>query len=136
MLNQCTLIGTIASEITERDAGKSKVMNFRLNTWSIRGDRRFDGWHTIQVWSPSLRDDIRSFPEGKLVMCQGEYKTRQSEKDGVKVYYSSLTAFSVQAVDGMAADDAADDGAPKSTPPQGNGHGPIKTKTEEEDFGF
>ena len=132
MLNQCTLIGTIASEITERDAGKSKVMNFRLNTWSTKGDRRFDGWHTVQVWSPSVRDDIRSFPEGKLVMCQGEYKTRQAEKEGVKVYYSSLTAFSVQAVDGTVADDDA----PKSKPPQGNGHGPIKTKTETEEEVF
>ncbi len=130
MLNKCILVGKICSEITEREAGKDKVMNFRLNTWSTRNGKRWDGWHTIQIWNKNVRDDVRSFPEGTMVMCEGSYQTRMVEKDGVKTYYSNLQAFKVDRFD---ADGISGD-APKSTPPSGGGHGPIKS--EDEDFGF
>ena len=133
MLNNCTLMGKLASQPEERNAGTRSVVNFRLVTWETVKGNKYDSYHNISVWSDYTKNIVRSMQEGDMVICQGKYQTRKVEKNGDSRYYSSLNAFTVQPVsieganisDGSGGGGGQNGNASQSSPPSGRGHGPV-----------
>tara|TARA_R110000824_G_scaffold192464_2_gene374623 strand:+ start:1628 stop:2056 length:429 start_codon:yes stop_codon:yes gene_type:complete len=128
MLNKCILIGNIVEPPEEREAGSKTVLTFRLKTWETSNGKRYDGYHTINIWSDYVKKAARSFTKDQMVMVVGKYTTRMVEKNGQKAYYSSLTASSAvpASMEGITVPQE-ETSSSYNQPPNGGGRGPVNT---------
>ena len=131
MLNQCTLIGRVASAPEERNAGQKTVLNFRMETWETNNGTQYKTYHTVNIWSDWVKKTARTFTEGQMIMVIGKYGTKKVEKNGSVAYYSSITAHTATParMDGTSAEpkEESSNGGSYSSPPEGGGRGPVNT---------
>lgn len=90
-MNLVMLSGRVASDMETRQAGETKVTNFRLITSEyIKGEERTET-HRVTVWGEGsaryLNDNVKS---GDLVELKGRIAYGSYEKDGVKHYTTEI----------------------------------------------
>ena len=112
MLNQVNLIGVLKTDPQERGA----AISFRMVTWRTHYDgRRFNTTHTVEVFGKN-KEAASQLREGDMVIVQGSVKHSSYEKNGQKVFFTSIIAFSVATLDGKQ------DGAQAAPANNGAGH--------------
>tara|TARA_R100001143_G_C3250086_1_gene83097 strand:+ start:25 stop:465 length:441 start_codon:yes stop_codon:yes gene_type:complete len=132
MLNQVNLIGSIKSQPQERGA----AISFRMTTWRTHYDgRRFNTTHTVEVFGKS-KEAASKLKEGDMVIVQGSVKHSSYEKNGQKVFFTSINAFSVAPLsseEGVQSNQTRESSAPRSNgsapesyPPPTSGESPSK----------
>jgi len=142
MVNQVILIGTVKSQPQERGA----AISFRMITWRIHHDgRKFDTTHTIEVFGKS-KEIASCLHEGQMVSVQGAVKHSSYEKNGQKVWFTSINAFSLTPLDSPAQNVSEQQSyqnrpgsAPQGYPPKNNGDTSTKDKPYEgydDQYGF
>ena len=114
MINQVTLVGTVKQQ--PRSAANGALLNFSVLTWSHgRDGKRWDTTHFVDV---SAKRDIPPLNEGQLVAITGTINRRSYEKNGEKVWISSILAFNITLADTGATQQQAYSG--NSGSPQSN----------------
>lgn len=146
MLNQVNLIGLIKSQPQERGA----AISFRMTTWRTHYDgRRFNTTHTVEVFGKS-KEAASKLMEGDMVIVQGSVKHSSYEKNGQKVFFTSISAFSVATLsseEGVQSNQTGGTSAPRSNgsapeqyPPSSSGGSPSKEAKPyagyDSDYGF
>ena len=112
MINKVMLVGTVKSEPQQRGA----AVQFRIGTWRIIQDgRRFDSTHSVEAFGRN-GELASTLKEGELVAVEGSIKHSSYEKNGQKVWFTSISASSVGRVG-----ETATQGAQKSNEPQNVG---------------
>ena len=115
MINQVTLVGTVKQQ--PRSAANGALLNFSVVTWSHGNNgKRYDTTHFVDV---SAKRDIPPLNEGQLVAITGTINRRSYEKNGEKVWVTSILAFNIT---------IADTGATQQQPYGGN-NGPTHSNT-------
>ena len=110
MINQVTLVGTVKQQ--PRSAANGALLNFSVVTWSHgRDGKRWETTHFVDV---SAKREIPPLNEGQLVAITGTINRRSYEKNGEKVWVTSILAFNI-----TMAGSAATNG----TQPSHNGNG-------------
>ena len=95
MINQVTLVGTVKQE--PRSAANGALLNFSILTWSHgRDGKRWDTTHFVDV---SAKRDIPPLDEGQLVAITGTINRRSYEKNGEKVWMTTILAFNITMAD-------------------------------------
>tara|TARA_R100001594_G_scaffold7620_1_gene20453 strand:- start:19186 stop:19623 length:438 start_codon:yes stop_codon:yes gene_type:complete len=145
MINKVMLVGTVKSEPQQRGA----AIGFRIGTWRIIHDgRRFDTTHSVEAFGKN-GEIASSFKEGELVAIEGSIKHSSYEKEGRKVWFTSVVASSVSRA-GEPASQSNSQGdnqpqtsggqAPASYPPNqsqpGNGKGSTDYPGYDDKYGF
>lgn len=130
MLNVVMLVGTVKREAQEIMNGK--MQSFMLTTWNVnqKTGQRYETHHVIDVLS---RTNLPPMHVGSNVAIRGSINRRQSEKDGVKTWFTSILAFEVTVGDAPAQ---AYNGAKASTP--AGAYPPVSppSNEEEDEYGF
>tara|TARA_R100000700_G_C3151445_1_gene129981 strand:- start:460 stop:873 length:414 start_codon:yes stop_codon:yes gene_type:complete len=137
MINKVMLVGKVKSDPQSRGSATT----FRLGTWKIIHDgRRFDSTHSIEGFGRT-GELMSSMREGELISVEGAIKHSSYEKDGRKVWFTSITASSVSRLGedveqsiGSAQGQAPSEYPPRSSKP--NGSAPSNGAGGEEDYGF
>lgn len=95
MINQVTLVGTVKQQ--PRSAANGALLNFSILTWSHgRDGKRWDTTHFVDV---SAKRDIPPLDEGQLVAITGTINRRSYEKNGEKVWMTTILAFNITMAD-------------------------------------
>tara|TARA_R100000951_G_scaffold112163_1_gene112093 strand:- start:156 stop:593 length:438 start_codon:yes stop_codon:yes gene_type:complete len=117
MINKVMLVGKVKSQPQQRGA----AVAFRMGTWRIIGDgRRFDSTHSVEAFGRN-GEIASTLKEGELVAVEGSIKHSSYEKNGQKVWFTSVSASSVGRVG-----EPADEGATQSNQaPQVGGQAPA-----------
>ena len=140
MINKVFLLGVVKSNPTMRGV----ALTFRVTTWRNHHDgRRFDCTHSIEVFGKgiSTAEDLR---EGDMVAIEGSVKHSSYEKNGQRVWTTSINAFSVSRPEGAVSETQGAEvrqgtgvrhgAAPSEYPP--NKSGEDKTTNNTSDCGF
>ena len=91
MINKVMLVGTVKSEPQKKGA----AIAFRVGTWRIIHDgRRFDTTHSVEAFGKN-GEIASTSKEGELVAVEGSITHSSYEKDGRKVWFTSINASSV-----------------------------------------
>lgn len=91
-----------------------------VTTWSMATSRKYKDksgnlqedtqWHNCQCWGPRGETIAKHFAKGDMILVEGELRTRDWEKDGVKHYRTEVSVldfnFSVKAKGGPSSSDA------------------------------
>lgn len=145
MINKVMLVGTVKSEPQQRGA----AIAFRMGTWRIIQDgRRFDSTHSVEAFGRN-GELASTLKEGELVAVEGSIKHSSYEKNGQKVWFTSISASSVgrvgetgasvapQSSQGAPSNGQAPASYPPSQPQSGNGAGVEKANAGyDEKYGF
>jgi single-strand DNA-binding protein len=127
MINKVMLVGTVKSEPQQRGA----AIAFRMGTWRIIQDgRRFDSTHSVEAFGRN-GELASTLKEGELVAVEGSIKHSSYEKNGQKVWFTSVSASSVSRV-GEAGPSVS---TQSSQSPQGNGQAPSSYPPNQPDTG-
>lgn len=114
MINQVTLVGRVASEVSTGDAGKMQYARFRLKTWrTIQGKEgpfEKETTHMVSCFGNSAKS-AASFKEGNLVSVQGCIDRRKVKGEDGKPdrWFDSVNADSVAKLETSKHEEAADD---------------------------
>tara|TARA_R110000824_G_scaffold45231_1_gene130934 strand:- start:30 stop:452 length:423 start_codon:yes stop_codon:yes gene_type:complete len=139
------LVGTVKSAPQQRGA----AISFRMGTWRIIQDgRRFDSSHSVEAFGRN-GELASTLKEGELVAVEGSIKHSSYEKNGQKVWFTSISASSVGRVGEASPSvspqsnqvEASGGQAPASYPPNqpqpGNGASVEKANAGyDEKYGF
>ena len=91
MINKVMLVGTVKSQPQKKGA----AISFRVGTWRyIHDGRRFDASHSIEAFGKN-GEIASTLKEGELVAIEGSIKHSSYEKEGKKVWFTSVVASSV-----------------------------------------
>lgn len=91
MINKVMLVGKVKSEPQQRGA----AVQFRLGTWRIIADgRKFDATHSVEAFGRN-GEIASTLKVGELVAVEGSIKHSSYEKNGQKVWFTSVSASSV-----------------------------------------
>tara|TARA_Y100001937_G_scaffold64448_2_gene88172 strand:+ start:15663 stop:16079 length:417 start_codon:yes stop_codon:yes gene_type:complete len=91
MINKVMLVGKVKSQPQQRGA----AVAFRIGTWRIIQDgRRFDSTHSVEAFGRN-GEIASTLKEGELVAVEGSIKHSSYEKNGQKVWFTSVSASSV-----------------------------------------
>ena len=94
MINKVILLGTVKSQPQERGA----AVQFRMTTWRNHHDgRRFDTTHTVEIFGKS-KDLAIQLREGDMIAVEGAIKHSSYEKNGQKVWFTSINTTSLSKV--------------------------------------
>jgi len=127
MINKVMLVGTVKSEPTQRGA----AIAFRMGTWRIIQDgRRFDSTHSVEAFGRN-GEIASTLKEGELVAVEGSIKHSSYEKNGQKVWFTSVSASSVGRV-GEASPPVSAQGNQGT---QNNGQAPSSYPPNQSDSG-
>lgn len=108
MINKVILLGQVKSQPQERGA----AVQFRMTTWRNHHDgRRFDTTHTVEIFGKS-KDLAIQLREGDTIAVEGSIKHSSYEKNGQKVWFTSVNATSLSRV---GADESQQQSAPTQT---------------------
>jgi len=140
MINRVYLLGTVKSEPKKRGA----AIVFTMTTWRNHHDgRRFDSTHTVEVFGKNiaLTEELH---EGDMVAVDGSIKHSSYEKNGQRVWFTSINAFSLSRTDGTGAKEQRSQGvevkqgaAPAEYPPSQNQESkPVEAKKSGDYPGF
>lgn len=139
------LVGTVKSEPRQRGA----AIGFRVGTWRyIHDGRRFDATHSIEAFGKN-GETASTFKEGELVAIEGSIKHSSYEKEGKKVWFTSVVASSVGRAgepanqgntQGSGETQASNGQAPESYPPNqaaaGDGSSAANYPGHDDKYGF
>tara|TARA_R100001082_G_C4360160_1_gene158916 strand:+ start:200 stop:637 length:438 start_codon:yes stop_codon:yes gene_type:complete len=145
MINKVMLVGTVKSEPQQKGA----AISFRIGTWRIIHDgRRFDTTHSVEAFGKN-GEIASSLKEGELVAIEGSIKHSSYEKEGRKVWFTSIVASSVGRAgepdsqggsQGNSRPQESNGSAPQSYPPNqsqsGNGSNTASYPGYDKDVGF
>ena len=145
MINKVMLVGTVKSEPQQKGA----AISFRIGTWRfIHDGRRFDTTHSVEAFGKN-GEIASTFKEGELVAIEGSIKHSSYEKEGKKVWFTSVVASSLTRAgesdsqggsQSNSQPQARHGQAPQSYPPNqakpGNGSGPANYPGYDKDVGF
>ena len=145
MINKVMLVGTVKSEPRQRGA----AIAFRVGTWRyIHDGRRFDTTHSIEAFGRN-GEIASALKEGELVSVEGSIKHSSYEKEGRKVWFTSVVASSVSRAgepasqgspQGNSQPQAQQGQAPASYPPNqsqsGDGSGSKDYPGHDDKYGF
>ncbi len=96
--NSCTLIGNVGDDPkTSYTQGGTTVTKISLATTSKRKDRdgnqrEFTEWHRVTFFGRLGDIAAEYLRKGSAVAVQGSIRYSESEKDGVKRYYTEIIA--------------------------------------------
>jgi len=94
--NQVFLQGTIGKRpIAQKTKGKGTFCAFSLATDEAFKDSdgetvKHTNWHQIKAWGKIATSVSKSYAKGDLVKLKGKLKTSTYEKDGMKMYNTSV----------------------------------------------
>jgi hypothetical protein len=130
MLNVVMLVGKVKKQPTEIMNGKMK--SFMLTTWNInqKTGQRYETHHIVDVLG---RINLPPMSIGDTVCARGSLNRRSSEKNGEKVWFTSVTAFEVTADAGGATAQAFNGGSTPA-PPAAYPPAPPSAASDEEDY--
>ena len=134
MINQVTLVGTVKQQ--PRSAANGALLNFSVVTWSHgRDGKRWDTTHFVDV---SAKRDIPPLREGQLVAITGTINRRSYEKNGEKVWVTSILAFNITMADGVSSQQhTGNGGASRSNASvDSGGEYPPKSDSDSEEIPF
>ena len=106
MINKIILLGQVKSQPQERGA----AVQFRMTTWRNHHDgRRFDTTHTVEIFGKS-KDLASQLREGDMIAVEGSIKHSSYEKNGQKVWFTSVNATSLSRIE--ASEERPQEAAP------------------------
>jgi single-strand DNA-binding protein len=109
-VNTAIIVGNLgrAPELKATPAGK-QVCNFSVATSKGKGDSQKTEWHHVVAWDQLATQCAEYLTKGSSVYVEGELRTRQWEKDGVKHSKTEIHAHSVQFLSPKGGNNASTD---------------------------
>jgi single-strand DNA-binding protein len=134
-INKVILVGNLGDDPeTKFTQGGMAVTKVRLATTSVRKDR--DGntherteWHRVTFFGKLGEIAGEYLRKGSQVYVEGSIRYSESEKDGVKRYYTDIIADEMQMLGGKGEPATRGDAAPPR-----RGEPPAKTSSFNDDF--
>ncbi len=92
-LNQVTLCGRLGAdpELKTTPSGK-QVCTFSVATDDGTKDVKRTSWHRITCWEKTAEVAAKFLTKGREVLITGRIQYSESEKDGVKKYWTDIIA--------------------------------------------
>ncbi len=121
-VNKVILIGNLGAdpELKHTNGGIA-VCTLSVATTDKKKDQAGDWteateWHRVNVWQKTAENCAKYLKKGSKIFVEGKIGTRKWEKDGVTMYSTEITAFTVQFLD--SKDKTQDSGSyqPQSKP--------------------
>lgn len=110
-MNKVILMGRLGDDAELKImANGDPLMNFRLATsekYKDKDDKLVEStqWHRCSMWGKRAESLSQYLTKGKQILVEGQINYRESEKDGVKRYYTDIKVFNVEfAGDGKKGD--------------------------------
>lgn len=98
-MNKVILMGRLGGQVETRNVGEHVLGQFKLATSKrVRGESQTQ-WHSVKVWNKTAEKCMKFIGKGSKVLVEGEIEYSQSEKDGVKKYYTNINAQKVTFLD-------------------------------------
>ena len=100
-VNSVQLIGKLGQnpEIKYTQSGDA-VLNFSLATDTYRKDaEKKTQWHKIEIWGKQAENCNKYLQKGSNVFVDGSIDYGNYEKEGVKVYTTTIKAKNIQFLD-------------------------------------
>jgi single-stranded DNA-binding protein len=141
--NRVNLLGVVATVPRERGA----AVMFRIRTWDIGKDgRQFNQYHNIDAFGYQ-KDAALALREDAEIYLEGYLKTSSYEKDGQKVWKTSVVASKIvsQSEPGSTRSGMRDGGSSDGSYPPNGGNRPMpqshggqaqETTTSDDQFPF
>lgn len=124
-VNKVILIGNLGAEVELRyTKGGIAVCSLSLATTDKRKDESGEWleqteWHRINVWKNAAEACAKYLKKGSQIYVEGKLGTRKWEnKDGVTMYSTEITAFTVQFLDSKGSTQDSGESKPQSKPAQ------------------
>lgn len=103
--NQVFLQGSISNDLELiRTKGGNSLCSFSLATDDTYQDS--DGktvkqtdWHQVKAWGKVAHVVSKNFAKGSMVKIKGKLKTSTYQKDGVKMYATSVDLLQIKGLD-------------------------------------
>lgn len=108
MINNVTLLGTVDKEPKTNRAATATF--FTVATWAYWNGKRFTTRTKVDVFG-KLQQDLPSLQEGSLVLIEGKLNNSSYEKNGQKVFSTSVVAKKIELVTPHGVESAEDSDA-------------------------
>jgi single-strand DNA-binding protein len=100
-LNRATLLGNLGADPEMNfTQGGTAAMRLRLATTTVYFDKdkkkqERTEWHRVTVWGSRAEGLAKILTKGSRIYVEGEFRTSEYEKDGVKKYSTEIHASTV-----------------------------------------
>lgn len=97
MINKAILLGRLTRdpELKSTTSGL-QVVKFTVATSEKYNGKEYTEFHNVTAWDKLAVNCNSYLQEGSMVYVEGKIKTDAQEKDGVKKYFTSINAKTVQ----------------------------------------
>lgn len=94
-MNHVTLIGRLGKDPETKQFGGKSVCKFSLATQETKDKV---SWHTITTFEKTAEIAQKYLVKGSQVAVEGRISYSESEKDGVKRYYTEIVATRIELI--------------------------------------
>lgn len=100
-MNKVFLMGNLGTDAELKKVGENSVLNFRIavnQSWkNAKGEKqeRTD-WFSCALWGKRADAIAQYLTKGTRVVVEGELRTRDYEKDGVKHYATDISVQNIE----------------------------------------
>lgn len=117
-MNKVMLLGHVGGNAELKEFDDNSVMNFSLATnrkWKDKAGKPQESteWHKVAMWGERAEKLAQYITKGKMLLVEGEIRTRTYEKDDETKYFVEIVANNIEFAGGARTD--ADDAPPAKT---------------------
>lgn len=95
-MNKIIICGRLGAAPTTRQAGASTVTSLRVATREGYGEKERTQWHTVEAWGALGENCARHLVSGQQVLVEGQLRSDEWEKNGVKQTLWKIVARTVE----------------------------------------
>ncbi len=107
-VNSVFLVGNLGKDPETKQFGQdNSVCSFSVATeYKTQAGQAKTSWHNIQAWGKTGENCAKYLKKGSKVCIEGRIDYNESEKNGVKTYFTNIVANKVTFLSSVAKDQA------------------------------
>lgn len=118
-VNKVILIGHLGGDPEIKTVNNNKVATIKLATSEKYKNKEGSiventEWHNLTLWNGLADVAEKYLHKGDKIYAEGKIKYRQSEKDGVKRYFTEIVVESIQMLSGKKSSESEVKDTPRS----------------------